>query len=128
MVQVVMTVFGLSHARNTKVGNDFVRGASCDERKRFSIAEMALAENPIAWWDNSTRGLDAATAPKFPRALRVASNVSGFYNAVAIYQASQAIFHVFDKTIVFYEGGEIFFPVGLAKQYFDTMGCFCPPR
>lgn len=104
MTQVVMTVFGLSHTRNTKVGNDFVRGVSGGERKRVSIAEMALAGSPIACWDNSTRGLDAATALEFTKALRVASNVSGMCNAVAIYQASQAIFDVFDKAIVLYEG------------------------
>ncbi|KAI9869722.1 MAG: hypothetical protein M1830_005158, partial [Pleopsidium flavum] len=34
MAKVVMAVFGLSHTRNTKVGNDFVRGVSGGERKR----------------------------------------------------------------------------------------------
>ncbi|EDN99459.1 hypothetical protein SS1G_02313 [Sclerotinia sclerotiorum 1980 UF-70] len=43
MTKVVMAVFGLSHTYNTKVGNDFL-------------------DLPIAAWDNSTRGLDAATA------------------------------------------------------------------
>jgi ABC-type transport system involved in cytochrome c biogenesis ATPase subunit len=32
-----------AHTRNTKVGDDFVRGVSGGERKRVSIAEMALA-------------------------------------------------------------------------------------
>lgn len=34
MAQVVMTIFGLSHTYNTKVGNDFIRGVSGGERKR----------------------------------------------------------------------------------------------
>lgn len=129
MAQVVMTVFGLSHTRNTKVGNDFVRGVSGGERKRVSIAEMALAGSPIACWDNSTRGLDAATALEFVRSLRVISNVGQMCNAVAIYQASQAIFDVFDKAIVLYEGRQIYFgPVGKAQQYFENMGWVCPSR
>ena len=33
MTKVVMAVFGLSHTRNTKVGDDFVRGVSGGERK-----------------------------------------------------------------------------------------------
>jgi ABC-type multidrug transport system ATPase subunit len=33
MVQIVMAVFGLSHTYNTKVGNDFVRGVSGEERE-----------------------------------------------------------------------------------------------
>lgn len=129
MIKVVMTVFGLSHTRNTKVGNEYIRGVSGGERKRVSIAEMALAGSPIACWDNSTRGLDAATALEFTRSLRISSNVAGMCHAVAIYQASQAIFDLFDKVIVLYEGREIFFgPVGVAKQYFESMGWDCPSR
>ena len=55
-----MSVFGLSHTYNTKVGSDFVRGVSGGERKRVSIAEMALTGSPLAAWDNSTRGLDVS--------------------------------------------------------------------
>jgi ATP-binding cassette subfamily G (WHITE) protein 2 (PDR) len=54
-----MSVFGLSHTYNTKVGSDFVRGVSGGERKRVSIAEMALTGSPLGCWDNSTRGLDS---------------------------------------------------------------------
>lgn len=46
ITQVVMAVYGLSHTFNTKVGNDFVRGVSGGERKRVSIAEMAIAGKP----------------------------------------------------------------------------------
>lgn len=111
------------------MGNEYIRGVSGGERKRVSIAEMALAGSPISCWDNSTRGLDAATALEFIRSIRVVSNVSGMCNAVAIYQASQAIFDIFDKAIVLYEGKEIFFgPIGVARQYFVNMGWFCPRR
>jgi ATP-binding cassette subfamily G (WHITE) protein 2 (PDR) len=65
ITKVVMAVLGLSHTYNTKVGNDFVRGVSGGERKRVSVAEMLLAGAPFAAWDNSTRGLDSATALKF---------------------------------------------------------------
>ncbi len=129
MAKIMMNIFGLAHTRNTKVGNDFVRGVSGGERKRVSIAEMALAGSPIAAWDNSTRGLDAATALEFVRSLRVSSNIGGFTNAVAIYQASQSIYDVFDKAIVLYEGRQIYFgPSDDARAYFENMGWFCPPR
>ena len=129
MAAVIMAVFGLSHTYNTKVGNDFVRGVSGGERKRVSIAEMALAGSPIAAWDNSTRGLDAATALEFTRALRLSSNLGGTVHLVAIYQASQAIYNEFDKAIVLYEGRQIYFgPCDEAKKYFIDMGWDCPPR
>lgn len=129
MAQVIMTMFGLSHTYNTKVGNDFVRGVSGGERKRVSIAEMALAGSPIASWDNSTRGLDAATALEFTKSLRMSSNMSGTVHLVAIYQASQAIYDEFDKAVVLYEGRQIYFgPCDEAKQYFIDMGWECPTR
>jgi len=129
MARVVMTIFGLSHTYNTKVGNDFVRGVSGGERKRVSIAEMALAGSPIASWDNSTRGLDAATALEFTKSLRMSSNLSGTVHLVAIYQASQAIYDQFDKAVVLYEGRQIYFgPCDEAKQYFIDMGWECPKR
>lgn len=129
MAQVVMAIFGLSHTYNTKVGNDYVRGVSGGERKRVSIAEMALAGSPIASWDNSTRGLDAATALEFTKSLRMSSNLSGTVHLVAIYQASQAIYDQFDKAVVLYEGRQIYFgPCNEARQYFIQMGYECPPR
>ncbi|KAI5361698.1 putative ABC transporter-like, ATP-binding domain, AAA+ ATPase domain, CDR ABC transporter [Septoria linicola] len=129
ITQVVMAVFGLSHTYNTKVGNDFVRGVSGGERKRVSIAEMALAGAAMAAWDNSTRGLDSATALTFVKSLRLAADMEGSAHAVAIYQASQAIYDLFDKAIVLYEGREIFFgKASKAKAYFENMGWFCPSR
>lgn len=129
VTRVVMAVCGLSHTYNTKVGNDFIRGVSGGERKRVSISEMMLAGAPIAAWDNSTRGLDSATALKFVQTLRLAADFGGSTHSVAIYQASQAIYDLFDKTVVLYEGREIFFgPSGAAKDYFERMGWECPAR
>jgi ABC-type multidrug transport system ATPase subunit len=129
MAQVVMAVFGLSHTYNTRVGNDFIRGVSGGERKRVSIAEMALAASPLAAWDNSTRGLDSATALKFVESLRLLSDLTGSAHAVAIYQASQSIYDVFDKVVVLYEGRQVFYgPASKAKAYFEEQGWDCPPR
>ncbi|KAH7116250.1 ABC-2 type transporter [Dendryphion nanum] len=127
--QVVMAVVGLTHTYNTKVGNDFVRGVSGGERKRVSIAEMMLAGSPLAAWDNSTRGLDSATAFKFVNTLRIASDFSDSAGVVAIYQASQSIYDIFDKATVLYEGRQIFFgPADQAKTFFERQGWYCPPR
>jgi len=57
MKDVVMAIYGLTHAKDTKVGNDFIRGVSGGERKRVSIAEVALSQAPINCWDNSTRSV-----------------------------------------------------------------------
>lgn len=129
VTQVVMAIYGLSHTYNTKVGNDFVRGVSGGERKRVSIAEMALAGSMLAAWDNSTRGLDSATALTFVKSLRMTADLVGSSHAIAIYQASQAIYDLFDRAVVLYEGRQIFFGrADKAKDYFERQGWYCPPR
>lgn len=129
MRDVIMAVFGLSHTINTKVGNDYVRGVSGGERKRVSIAEVALGQSPLQCWDNSTRGLDSATALEFVKSLRLSTELSGATAIVAIYQASQSIYDVFDKVSVLYEGRQIYFGnIHRAKQFFLNMGFDCPER
>jgi ATP-binding cassette subfamily G (WHITE) protein 2 (PDR) len=129
MRDVIMATFGLSHTINTKVGNDFIRGVSGGERKRVSIAEAALGGSPIQCWDNSTRGLDSATALEFVKSLRLSTEVGGSTAVVAIYQASQSIYDVFDKVSVLYEGRQIYFGhKDAAKEFFLNMGFECPER
>ena len=129
MTDVIMAIFGLSHTYDTKVGNDFVRGVSGGERKRVSIAEAALGASPLQCWDNSTRGLDSATALEFVKTLRISTSVAGSTAAVAIYQASQAIYDIFDKVVVLYEGRQIYFgPTHTAKAFFVEMGFHCAER
>lgn len=129
MTEVIMAVFGLSHTYNTKVGNDFVRGISGGERKRVSIAEAALGGSPLQCWDNSTRGLDSATALEFVKTLRLSTSLAGSTAAVAIYQASQSIYDIFDKVVLLYEGRQIYFGyTHAAKSYFVNMGFFCTER
>ncbi|KAH8695317.1 ABC-2 type transporter-domain-containing protein [Talaromyces proteolyticus] len=126
---VVMAMLGLSHTMNTKVGNDFIRGVSGGERKRVSIAEVMLSQSPLQCWDNSTRGLDSATALEFVKTLKLATNLGNTTAVVAIYQASQAAYDIFDKVTVLYEGRQIYFgPANSAKKYFINMGYHCPDR
>jgi ATP-binding cassette, subfamily G (WHITE), member 2, PDR len=94
MKDVIMTMLGLNHTMNSKVGDDFIRGVSGGERKRVSIAEAALNGSPLHCWDNSTRGLDSANALEFCKTLRLETELSGSTACVAIYQASQAAYEV----------------------------------
>ncbi|GME31552.1 ABC multidrug protein [Neofusicoccum parvum] len=127
MAQVAMAIFRLSHAADTLVGNEFVRGVSGGERKRVSIAEMALSLAPVACWDNSTRGLDSATALDTIRTLRLATELLGSCEVVSLQQSSDAMYALFDKVTVLYEGRQVYFgPAGEAKGYFEKMGWACP--
>ncbi|KAI1075018.1 ABC-2 type transporter-domain-containing protein [Whalleya microplaca] len=125
----VMAIFGISHTINTALGNDFIRGVSGGERKRVSIAEVTLNQSAIQCWDNSTRGLDSATALEFAKTLRLSTELGGTAAIVAIYQASQPAYDVFDKVALLYEGRQIYFGYkDDAKKYFTDLGYHCPER
>lgn len=126
---VLMALFGISHTANTVVGNDFVRGVSGGERKRVTICEAALAGAPLQCWDNSTRGLDSANAIEFCKNLRLGSEYLGIASVVAIYQAPQSAYDIFDKVSLLYEGEQIYFgSTKTAKKYFTDMGFECPEQ
>ncbi|ODV63548.1 plasma membrane ATP-binding cassette transporter [Ascoidea rubescens DSM 1968] len=123
------TVFGLRHTYSTNVGNDFVRGVSGGERKRVSIVEALACNASIYSWDNATRGLDASTALEFTQAIRAATNLLNNSALVAIYQAGENIYQLFDKVTVLYLGKQIYFgPAGEARAYFEKMGWYKPDR
>lgn len=129
MRNVVMATYGLLHTVNTKVGSDLIRGVSGGERKRVSIAELTLAGSHIQCWDNSTRGLDSATANEFIKTLRTSADTFDTTPLVAVYQASEEMYELFDKVILLYDGYEIFFgPIDQARQYFVDMGWAPKPR
>lgn len=54
----------------------------------------AIAGSPLQCWDNSTRGLDSATALGFVRTLRTSTELTGATALVSLYQASQSIYDV----------------------------------
>ncbi|KAL3298281.1 ABC-2 type transporter [Colletotrichum asianum] len=129
MRDVLMAAFGISHTINTKVGDDFVRGVSGGERKRVSIVEAALTGAKFQCWDNSTRGLDSGNAIAFCQNLRTQADLLNVAAVVAIYQAPQSAYDLFDKVTVLYEGRQIYFGrIEQAKSYFEDMGFLCPER
>ncbi|KAK4052513.1 Multidrug resistance protein [Microbotryomycetes sp. JL201] len=126
---VMMSVFGISHTINTRVGNDFVRGVSGGERKRVTICEASLSGAPLQCWDNSTRGLDSANAVEFCKTLKTGTELARSTAMVAIYQAPQSAYDLFDKVTVLYKGRQIYFGKATeAKKFFTDMGFHCPDR
>lgn len=126
---VTMAMFGISHTINTRVGNDFVRGVSGGERKRVTISEAMLSGAPLQCWDNSTRGLDSANAIEFCKTLRTMADINHTAACVAIYQAPQSAYDIFDKAVVLYQGYQIFFGrCDEARAYFEELGFDCPAR
>ena len=96
-LRVVTKLFWIEHTMNTKVGNEYVRGVSGGEKKRVSIAEAMITRTSSQAWDNSTRGLDASTALEYVQAIRTLTNMAQVSTAVALYQAGESLYDLFDK-------------------------------
>ncbi|SSD61647.1 related to ATP-binding cassette transporter CGR1 [Saccharomycodes ludwigii] len=129
ITEVTMATYGLSHTRDTKVGDDFIRGVSGGERKRVSISEVSICGSKFQCWDNATRGLDSATSLEFVKALKTSADITNSSACVAIYQCSQDAYNLFNKVSVLSEGYQIFFGYGnRAKKYFEEMGYVSPAR
>jgi ABC-type multidrug transport system ATPase subunit len=99
------------------------------EKKRVSIGEAMVTKASTQCWDNSTRGLDASTALEYVQSLRSLTNTAHVSTLVALYQASENLFNLFDKVILI-EGGKCAFfgRTEDAKAYFENLGFECPPR
>ncbi|KAI9886100.1 MAG: hypothetical protein M1823_002118 [Watsoniomyces obsoletus] len=128
-LRVVAKLFWIEHTMTTKVGNEFVRGVSGGEKKRVSIAEAMITKASTQCWDNSTRGLDASTALEYVESLRTLTNMAHVSTLVALYQAGESLYELFDKVVLIDEGRCIYYgPTTEAKAYFENLGFHCPPR
>lgn len=121
--------FGMSHVMDTMVGNEFIRGISGGEKKRVSIMESLAVDSAVVAWDNSTRGLDAASAVKYAQSLRILTDVTAKATIVTIYQASDDILRLMDKVMLVDEGRMLYQgPANEAKPYFESLGYICDGR
>ena len=129
MCRAYMAAFGIAHTADTRVGDDVVRGVSGGERKRVTIAEATLSGAPVQCWDNSSRGLDSSNAIEFCRTVRLSTELGGAAAAIALYQASQAVYDTFNKAPVLYQGRQIFFGhTTEVTPYFEALGFVKPER
>ncbi|KAA8897609.1 ABC-2 type transporter-domain-containing protein [Sphaerosporella brunnea] len=128
-LRVVSKLFWIEHTLDTKLGNAIVRGVSGGEKKRVSIAEAMVTKASCQCWDNSTKGLDASTAMEYVSSLRSLTNMAGISTLVALYQAGESLYELFDKVLVIDQGRCAYFGKAEdAKQYFEDLGFICPTR
>ena len=119
-------MLNISHTKDTKVGNEYIRGVSGGERKRIGILEVIAAQGSICLWDNSTRGLDASTALLYVQSVRKLTDLFGLTSIVTLYQAGNGIYNLFDKILVLEKGEQIYYgPKASARPFFEDLGFVC---
>ncbi|BAE62610.1 unnamed protein product [Aspergillus oryzae RIB40] len=126
MKEFLLESLRIPHTAETKVGNEYVRGVSGGERKRVSILECLASGASVYCWDNSTRGLDAASALDWAKMMRTMADVHGSSIIATLYQAGNDIFRLFDKVLVLDEGKQIYYgPANEAEQFMESLGFEC---
>lgn len=128
-LSAIAKLFWIEHALGTRIGNALISGVSGGEKKRVSIGEAMVTKASTQCWDNSTKGLDANTALEYVQSLRSLTNIANVSTLVALYQASENLYNLFDKVMLIEEGKCAYFGrTEDAKAYFEGLGFECPPR
>ena len=118
-VDDVVALLGLGAAVDTKVGNSFIRGCSGGERKRVTVGEMILRNQPLLVLDEITTGLDAATARDVVESLCRKDSTT----IMSLLQPAPEIIELFDDVMLMTEGRIIYHgPASRAEEFFESLG------
>ncbi|KAJ3137667.1 hypothetical protein HK100_000440 [Physocladia obscura] len=129
IVESTLKLYGLVSCQNTVVGDAMLRGVSGGEKKRVSLAEATVIGGSAAAFDGCTKGLDAASSLDFIKGLRAMADFHQRTVIASCYQASDAMFDLFDKVIVLADGYCTYFgPAKEAVPYFESLGFAKHPR
>mmetsp|Transcript_30603 Transcript_30603/g.46305 ORF Transcript_30603/g.46305 Transcript_30603/m.46305 type:complete len:1119 (-) Transcript_30603:2392-5748(-) len=124
-----LTIEGLdlAHVRGTFVGNDDVRGVSGGQRRRVTIGEVMVANNPVACADEISTGLDAAVTSDIIRSIVTFTRAAMTTRIVALLQPGPETFSQFDGVIVLAKGNVIYSgPIDDVVEYFSDLGYELP--
>ena len=106
-VENLLTTIGLAETKNLKVGNPIDKTISGGQRKRLNIALELIREPSILFVDEPTSGLSSRDSENIMDLLKELT-LKGKLIFVVIHQPSSDIFKMFDKLILFDQGG---FPI-----------------
>eukprot|EP00013_Stygamoeba_regulata_P024380 CAMPEP_0177644642 /NCGR_PEP_ID=MMETSP0447-20121125/8799_1 /TAXON_ID=0 /ORGANISM="Stygamoeba regulata, Strain BSH-02190019" /LENGTH=1447 /DNA_ID=CAMNT_0019147021 /DNA_START=201 /DNA_END=4544 /DNA_ORIENTATION=+ len=125
-VNTVLELLGLSHRRDTIVGNDLLRGISGGEKKRVTIGIEFTKGPGLYLLDEPSTGLDAKTAIDIFKSVRIIADM-GPPVICTLKQPSVELFNLFDKLMIMSQGKLCFFgDRDKALDYFESLGYRCP--
>jgi len=125
VVDTIIMELGLNKARDTKIGNDKVRGVSGGERKRANIAVQLISDPAVLFLDEPTSGLDSFQALSVMQCMKELAE-SGRLVVSIIHQPRSSIYAMFDKLLLLSEGKTMFFGKATeAVEYFAKLDFVC---
>lgn len=127
-VEKVIQELGLAKVKDTRIGNQLVRGISGGERKRVNIATELVTDPALLFLDEPTTGLDSFNALNVMTSLRqLATN--GRTVVSTIHQPRSSIFALFDQLLLLSEGRVTYSgPAKDALAYFSSLNFKSPSQ
>lgn len=124
-----LTIDGLDLAvcRHTYVGDANHRGVSGGQRRRVSVGEMLVGQNPVACADEISTGLDAAVTYDICNSIVKFAKAAGTTRLVSLLQPGPETFSLFDEVVLLAEGQLVYAgPIEEAAEYFASLGYLQP--
>ena len=129
IIQDTITILGLNHIQNAKVGNPHSPAGSISggEARRVSIGLELVACPSLLILDEPTSGLDAVAAGDVMSSLNKMSDV-GVTVVASLHQPRYATFLLFDSLHLFMRGGYVVYSgaTSAALDYFTKIGFKLP--
>ncbi|ELU16058.1 hypothetical protein CAPTEDRAFT_155979 [Capitella teleta] len=125
VVQNAIYELGLTHAADSKVGTEFIRGVSGGERKRCNIGMELIISPSFLFLDEPTTGLDASTANAVLLILHRLSR-HGRTIIFSIHQPRFSIYRLFDSLTLLSLGRTVYHgPSRQGLDFFSSLGHTC---
>lgn len=127
-VEEAMKKLGLTHCRNSIIGDELKRGVSGGERKRVCVAVELLMNPNVLMLDEPTSGLDSASALSLCQTLKGLASSGSCTVICTIHQPQTKIFNLFDELIVLNKGHILYQgPAAEVIDHYAEAGLPCPP-
>eukprot|EP00984_Skeletonema_dohrnii_P010925 scaffold4300_cov116-Skeletonema_dohrnii-CCMP3373.AAC.4 len=124
MVELALEGLGLSHVKDTYVGNEQIRGVSGGQRRRVTLGEMTTFTTPLLLGDEISTGLDTASTVDIMRILSFTARVTNRIAVISLLQPSPEAVALFDEIILLGDGGHVIYtgPTPGASAHFEGLG------
>lgn len=108
-VHNMLSELNLQNCKNTRIGNNLVRGVSGGERKRTSIGVELISDPQIVFLDEPTTGLDSYNAYEVVQKICELAKIEGKIIIFTIHQPSSEIFQLLDKIFILADGKTVYY-------------------
>lgn len=126
-VNTSLTFLGLSHVKDTFVGDTNVRGVSGGQRRRVTVGEMLFGSTSLFLADEISNGLDASSTFEMIQVWAQLSRNAQTTRVVSLLQPSPETVALFDEIILLSEGQLLYAgPVSQVEDYFAKLGYRAP--